>query len=86
MERAEKCGRTYQEQKRGGGGGLPEAAANVTLAIMENSQTERSNGEKLQPNLCESGDSSVTAGAVVAIKINLPKFRASAASVPLGMT
>lgn len=68
------------------GGGLPDAVANFMLEIMENSQTERSNGEKLQPNLCESGDSSVTAGAVVAIKINLPKCRTSAASVPLGMT
>lgn len=65
--------------------GLPEAAANITLEMMENSQTKRSNGEKLQRNLCKSGDSSVTAGAVVAIKINLPKFRTSAASVPLGM-
>lgn len=56
--------------------------ANITLELMENCQTEVSTGEK---RIGKSSDSSLTTSAVVAMEINLTKFRTSTA-VHLGMT
>lgn len=61
--------------------GLPGAVANILLKIMENCQTEVSNGEKS----VKSNDSSMTASAVVALEIKRLKFRTST-PMQLGMT
>lgn len=68
---------------RNAGDGYPEAVENITLDIIENSRKDVSNGGKKKnplQKLWQLGD----AGAVVAMKINLPKFRTSTA-VHLGM-
>lgn len=59
----QKNAAVYQEM-------LPEAVANITLEIMENTQTQVSNREI---NLCKSSESLMIASAVVAME-NLPKI------------
>lgn len=58
--------------------GPPEAMANITLEIIENSQTKKKKH-------LSSGDSLMTASAF-AMEINLPKFRASTKVKFLEMT
>lgn len=51
---------------RNEGEGLPQAVANITLEIIKNSQTEGSSSNSLM---------TASTVVVVAIEINLPKFK-----------
>lgn len=62
-------------------GGLPGALANIQLKIMENCQTEVSNGEKS----VKGNDSSMTASAVAALEIKRLIF-GTFSPMQLGMT
>lgn len=52
---------------------LPEAVPNIEPEITKNCQTKVSNGQKNLCNLCKNHDSSMRAGAVVEMEINLSK-------------
>lgn len=54
---------------------LREPEANIPLKIMDNPQNGGNGWRK--ENLCKSGDGSMTATAVVAPEISLPKLRTS---------
>lgn len=49
---------------------LPEAGVNITLEVMEDSSNAVENR-----NLCKRDNTSMTASAVAAMEINLPRFK-----------
>lgn len=77
LESAEKCSCTSRQRSRDEVEELPEAVANILLEIMENCQTEVTNGEKkpLQKRW-QCGDSECKLRQV---EINLPNFGTSTA-------